>query len=128
MKNNVTKALNSQTRIMRTSLLITLVAIALAFVSCKKSDDDTPDCIKDKITELENKPVQNPAAVVVKWEVDGQTYYYITSDCCDQYNFLYDTDCNVVCAPDGGFTGQGDGNCPNFSTTPKETIIWQDNR
>jgi hypothetical protein len=107
-----------------------LVGIILLFLSCKSSESiiDYPSCIAEKIQELKKSEIQNPPAQVWKWEVNGLTYYYITSDCCDQFNYLYDEDCNVVCAPDGGFTGNGDGNCPEFTSEIVRTLLWEDLR
>lgn len=107
-----------------------LLGILIVTLHCDNSDTNTdyPDCIETKITELKNAPVQNPPAEVWKWEVDGEVYYYITSDCCDQFNILYDIECNISCAPDGGFTGNGDGNYPDFDNTIKKTLIWKDPR
>ena len=75
-----------------------------------------------------NKPVQNPPAEIWEWKIDNTSYYYITSDCCDQFNYLYDSDCNVVCAPDGGFTGAGDGKCTDLNEPTQKTLIWEDLR
>jgi len=33
-----------------------------------------------------------------------------------------------MCAPDGGITGKGDENCPEFSSEIKKTLIWEDDR
>lgn len=105
-------------------------SIILTFFSCNQPqlEKDAPNCIKRKIKDLQKKEVQNPPAEVWEWKVDGKTYYYITSDCCDQYNYLFNEDCEVVCAPDGGFTGSGDGNCPSFNGTIQKTLIWEDDR
>ena len=117
---------------MRTLLIVSLALLIapLYITSCSKIDvkKDVPFCIEQKIKEIKNEPVQNPPAEVWEWKTDTETYYYITSDCCDQYNYLYDDDCNIVCAPDGGFTGNGDGQCPDFSSTPVKTLIWEDER
>lgn len=114
---------------MKPHTIAVLLILATMVFSCDKDNTtDTPACITSKITTLQNGPVQSPPAQVYRWDVDGAVYYYITADCCDQYNLLYDTECNVVCAPDGGFTGQGDGQCPQFSTEPQKTLIWEDNR
>ena len=75
-----------------------------------------------------DEPVQNPAAKVWKWSVDGSEYFYITSGCCDQFNYLYNKKCNEVCAPDGGFAGIGDGNCPTFEGEISKSLVWEDNR
>ncbi len=87
-----------------------------------------PKCIKQKIKAILKQPVSNPPRSVWEWKVEDETYYYITSGCCDQYNYLYDEKCNVVCAPDGGFTGIGDGNCPSFNGYVKKILIWEDDR
>jgi len=107
-----------------------LSLLVLSINACSKVDlnEDVPNCIEKKIKKIANKPVENPAAEVWKWEDDVNTYYYFTSDCCDQYNYLYDDKCNLVCAPDGGFTGGGDGNCPSFQGQLVKTLIWEDSR
>ncbi len=117
---------------MKKILFISIVILpwSLFLNSCDKSQTgiDAPSCIIDIIHQIENEEVRNPPAKVVKWEVNGQTYYYITSDCCDQFNYLYDVNCNVVCAPDGGITGSGDGNCPAFVGQIEKTLVWEDER
>ena len=98
--------------------------------SCKESElaIEAPTCIEHKIEELIKNEVSNPPTQVWKWEIDGNTYYYITSNCCDQFNYLYTDNCDIVCAPDGGITGQGDGNCPIFTNEIIKTLIWEDKR
>lgn len=107
-----------------------LIGILFLIISCEKSniDIDVPSCIENEIKKIKIEDVRNPPAQVWKWEVDGQTYYYISSDCCDQYNLLYDNNCDIICAPDGGITGMGDGNCPDFREPIKKTLLWEDNR
>lgn len=108
------------------------ILIGLTFIgsSCKKLDikADVPNCIEQKINKISKEEVQNPPASVWEWKTDGKTYYYFTSGCCDQYNYLYDDNCKQVCAPDGGFSGHGDGKCPDFNGTIEKTLIWEDNR
>jgi hypothetical protein len=42
---------------------------------------------------------------------------------------VYDRNCNYVCAPDGGYTGKGDGKCKDFDSLAKEVrLIWKDDR
>jgi hypothetical protein len=107
-----------------------LLAILLTATSaCKKLDleEDVPACIETKIGDIQQQDTYNPPAEVWRWEVDGQSYYYFTSDCCDQFNMLYNEDCDFVCAPDGGITGNGDGNCPQWTSEPVRTLVWRDN-
>ena len=91
-------------------------------------DIDVPACIESKIIAIQNNSVTNPPTEVWRWVDNNKVYYYITSDCCDQFNLLYDTQCNLICAPDGGFSGQGDGNCPTFSNNISKTLVWIDER
>lgn len=113
-----------------TRITIGLVLVVLTFSSCEKLDleKDVPNCIERKIRKIKREEVRNPPASVWEWKVDGKTYYYITSDCCDQFNYLFDDNCNEVCAPDGGFSGAGDGNCPQFNGQIEKTLIWEDDR
>ncbi|MEN7551747.1 hypothetical protein AAG747_27775 [Rapidithrix thailandica] len=109
-----------------------LTGLLLAMKGCNSSGSDVskdiPSCIAGKIKEIQKEELRNPPAEIWKWEVDNKTYFYITSPCCDQMNFLYDEECQEVCAPDGGFTGQGDGNCPEFKEEIKKTLVWKDER
>ncbi len=104
--------------------------VALTLGSCEDLDlvADVPRCVEREIRKIKREEVRNPPAKVWRLTFDNAIYYYITSDCCDQFNLLYDTNCDVVCAPDGGFTGRGDGNCPDLSEAIAETLIWEDNR
>ena len=46
---------------------------------------------------------------------DSRRVYYFIASCCDQFNRLYDADGRFICAPSGGFTGAGDGQCPDWA-------------
>ena len=111
----------------KTLLIIILI---LPLLSCDNEEfvAEVPSCIERIINEIKSGTVWNPPAQVWKWETDENTYYYITSDCCDQWNYLYDEQCNVVCAPDGGITGMGDRNCPEFNESIVKSLIWSDDR
>lgn len=113
----------------RFKFLFTLL-IPLTFMAC--SDDDikkeVPKCIEEKIKQFKKDDVANPPIEVWEWTTEAKVYYYITSPCCDQFNYLYDNDCNVVCAPDGGFTGAGCGDCPTFGEDLTKTLVWKDER
>jgi hypothetical protein len=100
------------------------------FSSCENTtvNNNVPTCINVKIEEFKNGPVLNPPTEIWQWDVNGQTFYYITSTCCDQYNYLYNANCDIVCAPDGGIIGNGDGKCPEFSSEVTKTLLWKDNR
>ncbi|WP_292993972.1 hypothetical protein [Nitrosomonas sp.] len=59
----------------------------------------------------------------------GTVVYHFTSQCCDQFNYLYDVAGSIICAPDGGFSGGGDGLCPDFANASTAgTVIWEDTK
>ncbi|SIT89152.1 DUF6970 domain-containing protein [Pontibacter indicus] len=85
--------------------------------------------LSELIRELEQEDVSNPPAKVYRYTYKGQEVYYLTSRCCDIPSKVYDTDGNLLCEPDGGITGQGDGRCADFfDARTNETLIWEDKR
>ncbi|WP_258048922.1 DUF6970 domain-containing protein [Hymenobacter sp. NBH84] len=108
--------------------MLALLSLSLLLVECSK-DDSVPSAIQAKIAELKKNPKQNPPAVVYSYLYHGQVVYTISSDCCDQFNYLYDKDLNIICAPSGGLTGRGDGRCPDFAAAAtQEHLLWRDPR
>lgn len=61
------------------------------------------------LTWLEEKQ-----GTVYKCIYQEETAYYNQAPCCDQDNNLYDQKGIKICAASGGFTGSGDGQCPDF--------------
>ncbi len=51
---------------------------------------------------------------LVRYVLDGKVYYLMLASCCDKHDYLYDAQGSYVCAPRGGFAGQGDGKCPRL--------------
>ena len=113
----------------RRRILISLVILSL-LTYCREDDGDniTPACIERIIQAIKRADVQNFPSQVWRWEDATKIYYYITADCCDQFSALYDLECRLICAPDGGLTGGGDGRCPTFGKDLKKTLVWQDPR
>lgn len=115
----------------RKAMKYPLIAIVIfVFFSCRKEcSSSIPSCIQAKIDHLRAQPKGNPAYSVYRLDYNGKKLYYFPPQCCDQYSDLYDENCNLVCHPDGGIAGQGDGNCPEFSATSKNwVLLWKDNR
>jgi hypothetical protein len=104
--------------------IITLFALSLG--SCEESLTfivTVPGCIESKIkAELKS---DSPPTEVWEWKVDQKIYYYFVASCCDQFNYLYDNNCELICAPDGGFSGAGDGQCPEFPASMERTLVWK---
>jgi hypothetical protein len=108
--------------------------ILLLFVIIAGCNDDrlpkgTPNCILSKIEEIKADGVANPPAKVLRYLYKGETVYYIPPKCCDFPSILMDENCNVICAPDGGLSGAGDGRCADFfKERSNEKLIWEDKR
>lgn len=91
--------------------------------------DGEADWIKDLIYKIEKKTAVNPPLSISSYEYKGQKVYYLGADCCDQYDHLYDFNGNILCAPSGGLSGNGDGKCKDFGTESKnEKLIWKNPR
>jgi hypothetical protein len=89
----------------------------------------TPKSIEMKIKDISRDGVRNPPASVWQYNYQDQIVYYIPPHCCDIPSELFDANGNLICSPDGGFTGKGDNKCPDFFTTrTEEKLIWKDNR
>ena len=51
---------------------------------------------------------------IMSYKYKGKTVYLAVMPCCDQMNLLLDSQGIQICAPSGGFSGHGDGKCPDF--------------
>lgn len=64
-------------------------------------------------------------AEVIEFNYKGEATFFVRSQCCDQFDYVYRSDGTVLCAASGGFTGRGDGRCIDYFTSasnPKK--IW----
>lgn len=108
-----------------------LLLAALGLFSCNKNQisGNVPSCIEQKIRQLSAEVKRNPPAEIYSYQYEGRKVYHIPPACCDQYGDLIDEDCRVICHPDGGLMGRGDGQCPDFFTkATQKTLVWQDPR
>jgi hypothetical protein len=113
---------------MKRNYFLPFACLLLLFAACRKETipTDLPDCIRAKIEAIDQEGHFSPVAEVWKWEVNNEVYYYVSNNCCDRFNELFDPACNRICAPDGGITGNGDGICPNWQATIQKTLVWRD--
>lgn len=89
-------------------------------------DASVPKCIKRKIDSFRLKEPHERPQSVVEYTYKGKKVYYVVMPCCDFFNEVYDANCNYLGAPDGGFTGKGDGKIPDFVAEAKnEKLIWK---
>src|SRR5262245_52678413 len=88
------------------------------------ASDMRPDWLMSLIRQLEGQPVANPPAFIARYDFRREIVYYLPARCCDIPSTLYRADGTVLCHPDGGFSGRGDGQCPTFfSERANEQII-----
>jgi hypothetical protein len=115
---------------MNKNLLLLSILISVLLIGCARSPVPyEPKWVQDLVSTYEKAPVGNPPQSIWQYEYKDQTVYYVPPQCCDQFSTLYAVSGEVICAPDGGFTGQGDGRCSDFSRERKnEKLIWQDPR
>lgn len=111
-------------------MIFIAILITLTSVECKKEDlKEIPECIVTHINAIKEAKVWNPPARLYRYQYKGQTVYYFPPRCCDIPSTLFNAECNVICAPDGGFTGKGNGGCPDFSKErSEEELLWEDKR
>jgi hypothetical protein len=100
--------------------VVNLAACAAASSSVKPSEPPTSASPPAVLREFSLARLNRP---IVRYAIDGQTYYYVRSPCCDMGNRLYDAQGNYVCAPDGGFAGRGDGKCGNLRLDRSEGVV-----
>ncbi|MCB2378582.1 hypothetical protein LGH70_13360 [Hymenobacter sp. BT635] len=88
-----------------------------------------PAWLESRIQNHLAEPKQNPPVQVSRYRYKGQVVYYETVGCCDQFSNLYDAKGKVICHPEGGLTGRGDGQCPDFDKNKTgEMLVWRDPR
>ena len=72
---------------------------------------------------------RNPIIRILRYQFEGETVYYETAPCCDQQSVLYNVEGKIICHPEGGITGKGDGKCSSFNKRrTNEQLVWQDPR
>lgn len=113
------------------TIFLYFVIMAAVQTCAGKGDSypEVPDCVKKKIEELQGEPARNPPSFVASYEYRGGIVYYVPPAVGDQMSQLYNEECELICSPDGGMTGRGDGKCTDFfEQRTNEKIIWKDER
>lgn len=115
-------------KILSNILVFNLIILFTVFfcVSCSKLDvpNGTPHCIKSKIRKFSKNDLST--GEVWQYDFNGKVVYYFPPQCCDRMSALYDSKCNLLCHPDGGFSGGGDGNCNDFfKNRTNGKLIWK---
>ncbi len=117
---------------MRVGGALLLISV-LTSISCSRGNPVAPERLPTWLTslihQLEKEPVANPPAFIARYEYKREIVYYLPARCCDIWSTLYRADGTIVCHPDGGIAGRGDGRCPGFpAERVNEQIVWRDPR
>lgn len=110
-----------------------VIAVAALLPACAGIDAgaeaEPPPFVQGLIRKYSAGPRQNPPVSIWRHTYRGAEVFYIPPRCCDMYGQVYDGNGELVCAPDGGLTGRGDGRCPDFPTESSGAVlIWEDPR
>lgn len=85
-----------------------------------------PPCMVTKIETTKSNPEANQPQSVTQYTYKGTSVFYITAGCCDQFNTVYNSDCDYLGAPDGGITGKGDGKLTDFfANATNKKVVWK---
>lgn len=89
-----------------------------------------PQFVQDLIARYKQAPAGSNPGSIWRYQYNGQVVYFITrSECCDIPSQLYTANGELLCEPDGGIDGAGDGTCPTFFVErTSEQLIWRDER
>jgi hypothetical protein len=92
---------------------------------------DLPPFLRQIIAEYESvaegsDAEASPEVEIWQHEYQGKTVFYLPlsrTHCCDRLSRLFDSDGTLICMPDGGFTGRGDGRCPDFLQSRSRGVL-----
>ena len=107
---------------MKRRLPTILLGLTIASGAC--AQPDIPPFVTKLITRYQSaSPGSSPDAVWKYRYKDAEVFYVPRLACCDIMSELYDINGNVICCPDGGIAGSGDGKCPDFLRERKDGIL-----
>jgi hypothetical protein len=109
-------------------LPIILLGLTIASGTCAQSE--VPPFVAKLITQYKSASPSSSPGAVWKYRYKGAVVFYVPRlACCDIMSNLYDINGNLICHPDGGFAGSGDGRCSSFLAERKDgQQLWSDIR
>ena len=97
---------------MSKTFLFALILLGIFLLSgCREESND--DFLSEFVEQYDAGPF-GPVENIWKYRFNSETVYYIPPKCCDIPSVLLNEKGEVLCSPDGGLTGSGDGRCPDF--------------
>jgi len=109
---------------------LTTILLSLMWISTACAQSNLPPFVAKLITHFESAPLgASPDAVWRYRYKDASVYYLPRLACCDIMSRLYDASGKLICHPDGGVAGGGDGKCSDFIAKRKDgEQLWSDPR
>ena len=90
-----------------------LAAIVLSLVLTQSIYAITTD-VPHWVDEITHGPLKDRPQKIIEYQYRGERVYMLVAKCCDGYNRVLNFKGESVCSPSGGFSGRGDGECPDF--------------
>ncbi|WP_425478506.1 DUF6970 domain-containing protein [Dyella dinghuensis] len=92
-----------------------IVLLGLTIAAGASAQTDAPPFVIKLIAQYKSaSPGSSPDSVWKYRYRDAMVFYVPRLACCDIMSKLYDVNGNIICHPDGGIAGSGDGKCPGF--------------
>ncbi len=114
------------TRDVKSPLLFAFILLS----SCAISDDATKQSFVTRL--IQNYEADSEEASpdeIWSFMIGDDVVFYVRPMCCNILSTLYDKEGNILCHPDGGITGAGDGQCPDFHKERSTgVLVWRDPR
>ena len=108
---------------------VLFLTLLLGGCTSPAAEVDAPEWVQAMVVEIASEPVTNPPTRIYRYTYQNVDVYYRPQRCCDIPSILWNAEGEILCAPDGGVTGDGDGQCPDFADERSdEEMVWSDSR
>jgi hypothetical protein len=129
MVTDTTASMTTQTTLESTTTTLMPLIPTTMTTNPTTSTTNLPPWVVDLIATKESSQVENPPASLTKCIYQNRVVYYYPPVCCDQWSILFAENGSILCAPDGGLRGTGDGRCPDYFGKRTDCItVWADSR
>jgi len=87
-----------------------------------------PPFVAKPIAHYRSEPPKTSPGSIWRYVYKGEPAYYVPPLwCCDKPSILYDAKGHLLCQPDGGEAGFGDGKCPDLLKERSHgELLWSD--
>lgn len=98
--------------------------------SVMPASEPWPQFVQDLVSNYKQAPPGSNPGSVWRYRYNERVVYFVPRlKCCDIPSELYTAGGELLCEPDGGLSGTGDGTCPDFfKERASEQLIWRDER